>query len=132
MTMPFTHTPFFFFCFLGLTMLAHVFDGRIYWFESRLDRLLDPSPKEKRFELVRVFSGHSKPIETLVRTADGKAMLTLTRNDEHIVWTQPRGDNVDLIRQSCLAPGEHVHRAVVLDGGASLQARNKKQKTING
>lgn len=105
----------------GLTILAHVFDGRIYWFESRLDRLLDPSPREKRFELMRIFSGHSKPIETLVRTADGKAMLTLTRDDEHIVWTQPRGDNVNLVRQSTLAPGEHVHRAVMLDGGASLQ-----------
>lgn len=105
---------------LGLTILAHVFDGRIYWFESRLDRLLDPSPREKRFELMRIFSGHSKPIETLVRTADGKAMLTLTRDDEHIVWTQPRGDNVNLVRQSTLAPGEHVHRAVMLDGGASL------------
>lgn len=70
---------------------------------------------------MRIFSGHSKPIETLVRTADGKAMLTLTRDDEHIVWTQPRGDNVNLVRQSSLAPGEHVHRAVVLDGGASLR-----------
>lgn len=101
----------------GLTVLAHFFDGRICWLESRIDRLLDPSPRTKRLKLMGVLSGHSKPIQTLVRTADGKAMLTLTRDDEHIVWTQPRGDNVNLVRQSCLAPGEHVHRAAVLDSG---------------
>lgn len=102
---------------LGLTILAHFFDGRICWFNSRIDRLLDPSPRAKRLELIGVLSGHSKPIQTLVRTADGKAMLTLTRDNEHIVWTQSRGDNINLVRRSSLVPGEHVHRAVVLDSG---------------
>ncbi|RPB10969.1 hypothetical protein P167DRAFT_508757, partial [Morchella conica CCBAS932] len=101
----------------GLNVLAHVFDGRLCWFEARIDRLLDLSPRGKRMELLGVLSGHSTPIETLVRTADGKAMITLTSDNEHIVWTQPRGDYFTLNRQSSLKPDMHVHRAVVLDDG---------------
>ncbi|KAH0605847.1 uncharacterized protein H6S33_004304 [Morchella sextelata] len=101
----------------GLNVLAHVFDGRLCWFEARLDRLLDLSPRGKRMDVLGVLSGHSTPIETLVRTADGKAMITLTRDNEHIVWTQPRGDHFTLNRQSSLKPDMHVHRAVVLDDG---------------
>lgn len=107
-------------CVVGLNVLAHVFDGRLCWFEARIDRLLDLSPRGKRMELLGVLSGHSTPIETLVRTADGKAMITLTSDNEHIVWTQPRGDYFTLNRQSSLKPDMHVHRAVVLDDGLFL------------
>ncbi|KAG0643869.1 RAVE protein 1 C terminal-domain-containing protein [Tuber brumale] len=109
-----------FHCFLGgagLMVLAHVFDGRVFWYEARLDRFLDPSPRPRRASLLGVLTGHSGPIETLVRTPDGKSMLSSTRENELMVWSQSKGDNIALSKQSSISPASRVHRAVILDNG---------------
>lgn len=102
---------------IGLMVLAHVFDGRIFWYEARLDRFLDPSPRPKRASLLGVLAGHSGPIETLVRTTDGKAMLSSAHKNELMVWSQSKGDNIALSKQSSISPTNRVHRAVILDNG---------------
>ncbi|CUS15530.1 unnamed protein product [Tuber aestivum] len=101
----------------GLMVLAHAFDGRVFWYEARLDRFLDPSPRSRRASLLGVLAGHSGPIETLVRTADGKSMLSSSHENELAVWSQSKGDNIALSKQSSISPANRVHRAVILDNG---------------
>lgn len=98
-------------------ILAHVFDGRLFCYEARLDRFLDPSPKLRRVNLLGVLSGHSQAIETLIRTADGKSMVSSTHENELVVWSQAKGDRIALSKQSSISPSSRAHRAVVLDDG---------------
>ena len=103
---------------VGLVVLAHSFDGRIYWFDARLDELLDPAPRKNRLRLRGVWSGHSSSITGLVRTAHGRALLSSTEAGEHSVWTrQKTRDSVMLMKQSEVHPPEKVQRAIVMDTG---------------
>lgn len=109
----------------GLVVLAHFFDGRIYWLEGRLDHLLDPAPRRKRLGVRGIWSGHKGIIDTMVRTADGNNLLTSTEDNEHILWKQStKQDSCNLTRQSFLHSSVHggVRWAVVLDSGICLTA----------
>lgn len=108
----------------GLIVLMHFFDGRICWMETRLDTFLDPTPDGVRFGLKGIWTGHNNAIQALVRTADGRSMLSSTETNKHILWTKTamRGTNT-LHRKSMLQPPNKVERAVILDGGMWRHAR---------
>jgi len=103
----------------GLVVLAHFFDGKIMWMESRLDVLLDPSPKEKRRLYVKaVWTGHDGAVRSMVRTADGRSMLTSTDTNKHLLWTKTAIRGVDSLEiKSQLESRSKVERAVILENG---------------
>lgn len=115
------------FC-LGLVILTHFFDGQIYWFDTRLDELLDPAPRKQRLKLRGIWSGHSGSITTLVRTANGKAILSSTDTGEHIVWAKHRKarETAPLLKQSEITPQDHVSRAVVMDSGKLVMTMHER------
>ncbi|KAL7269050.1 regulator of (H+)-ATPase in vacuolar membrane [Rhizina undulata] len=103
----------------GLVILAHFFDGRICWYETRLDKLFDSTVAGSRMKLKGVWSGHSGAVETIVRSANGRALFSSAQHNEHIVWSQGRG-HVSLTRKSNLSSTSAVKRAVILDDGGYI------------
>jgi len=101
---------------MGLVVLAHSFEGRIAWLESRLDTLLDPSPSG--FQIKGKWTGHDAPIQSVMRNADGRSLLSSTEANRHLVWTREMlGDEVVLQRKSALRPHDIVDQAVILENG---------------
>lgn len=106
------------FCGSSFTLLAHHFDGRLVWYESRLDRLFDPFRKNDRLTQKASWTGHSSEIKKAVRTATGKALISRTNHNESIIWTQrPTKSGVQLARHSTLSTEEHIHRSWILQEG---------------
>jgi WD40 repeat protein len=102
----------------GLTVLAHDFEGRISWLEARLDALLDPLPTGPRFKVKGIWMGHDAAVESIVRTADGRSLLSSTRENKHLVWTASQtGDSTMLLTDSVLEPVDKVERAAILENG---------------
>ncbi|KAF8456637.1 RAVE protein 1 C terminal-domain-containing protein [Terfezia claveryi] len=117
----------------GLVILSHFFDGQIHWFDTRLDELLDPAPRKQRLKLRGIWSGHSGSIKTLVRTAEGKALLSSTECGEHIVWSKVRTKGgVTLLKQSEIFPPDPVFRAVVMDTGRLVLTMHEKYVILWG
>lgn len=113
-----------FYAFIGdktnseLTILAHHFDGRIEWLESRIDYLFDPSPQPHRIKRQAVWTGHSHAIKKVNRTASGRALVSRTVTDECIVWVQrPTDQGVTLHRHSSIKITDHIHRTALLQEG---------------
>lgn len=113
-----------FYAFIGdkpdseLTILAHHFDGRIEWLESRIDYLFDPSSQTQRMLRKAIWTGHSHAIKKVNRTASGRALVSRTVTDECIVWVQrPTEHGVTLHRHSSIKGTEHIHRTALLQEG---------------
>ncbi|KAF2110546.1 WD repeat protein-like protein [Lophiotrema nucula] len=100
------------------TLLAHHFDGRLEWLESRLDWLFDPSPQSLRIQRKTVWSGHSHALKKVNRTASGRALVSRTVTDECIVWVQRATElGMTLHRHSTVKVTEHIHRTSLLQEG---------------
>ena len=99
-------------------LLVHHFDGRVVWYESKLEELLDPSPRRHRLHPKALWTGHNDSIKKIVRTSSGKAVISRTNDNEGLIWKQGR-DNVGiaLTRSSSLSCPEHVHRSCLLEEG---------------
>ncbi|KAF1981333.1 WD repeat protein-like protein [Aulographum hederae CBS 113979] len=103
----------------GFTLLAHHFDGRLEWYEARVDQLFDLSPQQtQRLTQKALWTGHSQAIKKVVRTAKGGALISRSENNECIIWTQgSSGKELSLLRKSRASVSDHIHRMVVLRGG---------------
>lgn len=102
----------------AFTLLVHHFDGRLAWFDARLDQLFDLSPQKHRIRLRSVWTGHSQAVKKVIRTASGKALISRTEKNEATVWTQKSTtDGVTLARQSTTDVSEHIHRTCLLQEG---------------
>ena len=113
----------------GLVILAHFFDGQIYWFDTRLGELLDPAlpPRKPQLALRGIWSGHSSSLKSLIRTANGKAIMSSTDAEEHIVWTKFMAKGaLYLCKQSELFPPEADQLAVVMDVGKLVLTMHRR------
>ena len=100
------------------SLLVHHFDGRIVWFESKLDRLFDPSPRQDRVDAKALWTGHDGLIKKIVRSVSGKALISRTNDNEGLIWRQESDrTGMALTRSSSLSCPEHIHRTWVLKGG---------------
>jgi WD40 repeat protein len=99
----------------GFCVLTHHFDGRLEWFEGRLDQLFDPSPQPQRLKHKTTWTGHSSEIKKIVRSATGKALISRTRDNESIVWMRRHTDKIT--RKSIINTTEHIHRVWLLQEG---------------
>lgn len=105
----------------SFTLLAHYFDGRIEWYDGRVDELFDPSPRQKRLTLKATWSGHAGPIKKIVRNNSGRASVSRTNENEGLVWKQRRtATGPALTRQSKYATKDHIHRMCLLGEGEFL------------
>ncbi len=100
------------------TLLVHHFDGRIIWYESKLEELFDPSPRQQRVQAKALWTGHEGPIKKIVRSGSGKALVSRTNDNEGLIWKQGNsGSGMALARTSSLSCSEHIHRSCLLREG---------------
>ena len=100
------------------TLLVHHFDGRIIWYESKLEELFDPSPRQQRLQAKALWTGHEGPIKKIIRTASGKALVSRTNDEEGLVWKQGNDkEGMALVRTSSLSCLEHIRRLCLLREG---------------
>lgn len=102
----------------SLTVLAHYFDGRVEWLDSKVDVLFDPSPRKNRLTSRAVWSGHTEPIKKIVRNANGHVLMSRTDDNNAMIWRQKRRNSGSvLVRQSSIKSDEHIHRTCVIGDG---------------
>ncbi|TGZ83117.1 WD40 repeat-like protein [Ascodesmis nigricans] len=102
----------------SLVILAHFLDGRIHWLEARVDRMLDPGPTARRFTERAVWTGHSGTIKRMIRTADGRILLTGTNDNELYIWSVENRPDGQSLRARCLLKSpERVRRTAIIESG---------------
>ncbi|KAI9368435.1 RAVE protein 1 C terminal-domain-containing protein [Aspergillus egyptiacus] len=105
----------------SLCILVHHFDGRIEWFESRVDVLFDPAPVKNRTVRKASWTGHIGPVKKIVRNALGDTLTSRTSDNRALIWRQKRRESGSgLVRKSFLFTDEHIHRSCVIEGGNFL------------
>ena len=101
---------------MPFTLLVHHFDGRIFWLESNAEELFDPSQRQERVRMQSIWTGHSSPITSMVRSASGKTLMTYSDDDEGVIWKQVRDESsFKLIRSSSLIAQNSLYRWCLLD-----------------
>ena len=100
------------------TILVHHFDGRIIWYESKLEELFDPSPRQQRLQKRALWTGHEGSVKKIVRSGSGKALISRTNDNEGLIWKQGNDESgMALTRTSSLSCPEHIHRSCLLQEG---------------
>ena len=100
------------------TLLVHHFDGRIIWYESKLEELFDPAPRQQRLQTRASWTGHDASVKKIVRSGSGKALISRTNDNEGLIWKQgPDISGMALTRTSSLSCPEHIHRSCLLQEG---------------
>ncbi|PHH81707.1 hypothetical protein CDD83_3504 [Cordyceps sp. RAO-2017] len=69
-----------------LHMIIHLFDGRIAIFESDVTDFFDRTSDDKRLSLNGVWSGHSAPVQKILRDFSGRSVVSRTGDGECIIW----------------------------------------------
>lgn len=101
-----------------LTLLVHHFDGRIMWYESKIEELFDPSLRLQRVQMKALWTGHDGSVKKIVRSGSGKALISRTNDNEGLIWKQENDKSgMALTRTSSLSCREHIHRSCLLQEG---------------
>ncbi|KAI9674117.1 MAG: regulator of (H+)-ATPase in vacuolar membrane [Caeruleum heppii] len=115
----------------GFALLAHHFDGRIEWLETRVDQLFDPSPRASRLQSRALWSGHASPITKINRNASGRMILSRTTTDECLLWRQQDGNaGITLAKHSTFSVREHVSKACILKDGDLVAFIHRKTVSV--
>ncbi|TPX19515.1 regulator of (H+)-ATPase in vacuolar membrane [Coccidioides immitis] len=105
----------------SFTILAHYFDGRIEWLDSKIHMLFDPTPRKRRLISRAIWSGHGGAIKKIVRTPVGKMLISRTDDNKATIWRQRSASaGPVLVQQSSLLSDLHIHRTLLLDDGKFL------------
>lgn len=98
----------------NVTILAHHFDGRIEWAEAQVNAFFDPSPTKTRLKSRTVWSGHSHPVNRIVRSVSGKQIVSSTNAGEGILWRQIHHQGEPSLAKICtLQPSEPMHKICI-------------------
>ncbi|KAF9869323.1 WD repeat protein [Colletotrichum karsti] len=100
-----------------LHVLIHDFDGQIQVYETDLVDFLNPSAKQPSLTRHCIWSGHSAPIQKMVRNFSGRAVVSRTAEGESIVWTHAENSKSTLSRQSIIPGSGQILRICVLRKG---------------
>lgn len=105
----------------SFTLLAHYFDGRIEWFDSKVDTFFDPAQRKNRLSSHGIWSGHSGSIKKIVRNPSGGMLVSRTDDNKAMIWRQRKSTSGSvLVRQSDLFSDIHIHRTCLLGDGTFL------------
>ncbi|KAK9462261.1 RAVE protein 1 C terminal-domain-containing protein [Lipomyces oligophaga] len=110
------------------SLLVHDYSGVIRHFETSFADLLYNGEVPSRFILKHAWTGHYKSIQSFIRTADGKALLSSSNHAENIIWVpRPRFGTIMLQPKSIIMAPDKVQRAIILLSGnfvVTMQSEN--------
>lgn len=114
--------------FLDFTLIMHDFSGVIRHYNVHFDGLLFPDDTDRRLKLQNIWTGHYKSIQSLTRTADGKALLTSSNHAENILWAPKAAlGSVILEPTSIIMASDKVQCSVIMLQGkyvVTMQSRD--------
>jgi rabconnectin-3a len=102
-----------------LRILVHEFHGMVKVFETDLVELIDPNVPRRHIHMRCSWSGHSAPIQKIVRNFSGRAVVSRTAGGESIVWSHSdHSVGSPVLSRQCVIPDlGHIHRICVLRKG---------------
>lgn len=105
-----------------LSIMVHDFRGTILHYTVFFDQFLDPKVPQKHMRLKSILTGHNKSIQRLLRTADGTALLSMSRFSENYLWkAEPLENSYTLRRQCSINEGKlAIQQAAILGSGDYL------------
>ena len=105
-----------------MSIFVHDFRGTILHYTAFFDRFLDPKVPRKHMRLKSILTGHNKSVQRLLRTADGTALLSMSRFSENYLWrAEPLEDSFTLRRQCSINEGKLcVQQAAIIGNGDYL------------
>ena len=105
-----------------LCVLAHFFDGSIRYHGYDVRKLLDPAAGAKRNKTQAVWTGHTRPIDSLRAFVSPLIFASVTDN-EVIEWlVKPDSGNFEICRRSIVTTHSSIRQALPLveDGAVML------------
>lgn len=103
-----------------ISIIVHDHAGCLLHYTAYLDRMLDPQVVKKHWSLKTILTGHSKSVQRLRRTVDGRTLFSASRFSENYVWrTHILEGSVTLQRKSMVITPKDItiKRAVILRHG---------------
>ncbi|KAG8629235.1 hypothetical protein KVT40_003100 [Elsinoe batatas] len=111
-----------------IAVLAQHFDGRITWHQGMVRDFLSPSAGDQKLQRVAEWTGHVSPVKKVIRTVNGKALISRTEDNRGVIWKHVPGKS--LSRMSTIDIKEHIHRAVLLRDGQFLACLHHDKLTL--
>ncbi|SCU99185.1 LADA_0H18096g1_1 [Lachancea dasiensis] len=101
----------------GLSIVVHDVRGVLRHSQLRLENILEGHDSSST-TLLHKFTGHNKSIQKLVRSSNGKAMMTISRFTENCIWVpQNLSSGVSLRKKNIIVSEGPLLDAVVLESG---------------
>jgi len=97
----------------SLCILVHSYSGQIDWYQGSFVDFFDTAVRPRRTQHVACWSGHDSAIDRMVSAADSRSFLSLTDEDQVILWSQ--GATETLVRSSEAHSDHTVLDAALLD-----------------
>ena len=116
-----------------LSFFVHDYRGDLLHYCAHFDTFLDPAIKKKHITLKSILTGHNKSIQRLLRTADGKSVLSMSRFSENVLWdSQPLEDSQTLRAKSSInvEDNQPIRKAVILNHGDFLVTLIKEKLIV--
>ncbi|KAI9892011.1 MAG: regulator of (H+)-ATPase in vacuolar membrane [Vezdaea aestivalis] len=115
----------------SFSVVVHQLNGPIHWINARIDLFFAPSPTKPRWERKAAWTGHSHPIQKIVRSATGSSLVSRTADNCAILWTQVQGrDGVALRNRGQIHTIEHIHRVTILGDGSHVVLLHPKKISL--
>lgn len=106
-----------------ISIFVHDFRGAIIHYCAHFDIFLDPAIKKRHITIKTLLTGHNKSIQRLLRTADGKSLLSMSRFSENYLWSAEPAENTHILRRKSAVRVEDkqpIRKAVILKDGDFL------------
>ncbi|KAL9060742.1 MAG: hypothetical protein Q9162_000446 [Coniocarpon cinnabarinum] len=83
----------------SLTLLAHLFDGRLQWLSSRIEQLFDPSLHQSRIRVDAEFTGHTRSVQRLLADDSRQFFVSQAEGGELTFWRRHEESTAGIVRQ---------------------------------
>jgi WD40 repeat protein len=98
----------------NLTILAHTFDGKIDWYDSKITEMFDPFSRKDRARLISSWTGHDANVNKVVQNYNRCTVFTLDEDGAAILWDY---DKNRLLRKSGFDSKEEVIQVILAADG---------------
>lgn len=103
-----------------LSLFVHDYTGVILHYTAVLNRWLKADEYKYCFSEKSILTGHRKSVQRLLRTADGRALLSMSRFSENYVWKAQYLKKSITLRRECLinvAKNQVIRHAIIMRNG---------------
>lgn len=113
-----------------INIFWHHYDGQLLWQSLALQNLFNNSAKKDRVEQLALLSGHGSAVKYVACAAEGQSIMTISHDDEVIVWKKTTSTTTPLRRHSIVATRAPIRRSLLLAQGSILVLLHDSELSI--